>query len=78
MLTEKKIHKVAGQVLKSTDLPGLGQKFQGKVRDYYKLGVQRILITTDRISAFDRVLGFIPYKGQVLNQLSAFWFIAEC
>jgi phosphoribosylaminoimidazole-succinocarboxamide synthase len=35
---------------------------------------RRLLITTDRLSAFDRVLGLVPYKGQVLNQLSAFWF----
>ena len=35
---------------------------------------RRILVTTDRLSAFDRVLGLVPFKGQVLNQLSAFWF----
>ncbi|OGG27119.1 phosphoribosylaminoimidazolesuccinocarboxamide synthase [Candidatus Gottesmanbacteria bacterium RIFCSPLOWO2_01_FULL_39_12b] len=52
----------------------MGPKHQGKVRDYYLHKGRRILITTDRISAFDRVLGFIPYKGQVLNQLSSFWF----
>ena len=33
-----------------------------------------ILVTTDRLSAFDRILGLVPFKGQVLNQLSAFWF----
>lgn len=61
-------------LLKTIDLKGFGKKFQGKVRDYYKLNGKRVLITTDRISAFDKVLGFIPYKGQVLNQLSSFWF----
>lgn len=61
-------------VLKTIKLTGFGKKYQGKVRDYYQLNGKRILITTDRISAFDRVLGFIPHKGQVLNQLSAFWF----
>lgn len=61
-------------VLKTINLAGFGKKYQGKVRDYYQLNGKRILITTDRISAFDRVLGFIPHKGQVLNQLSAFWF----
>lgn len=60
--------------LGETDLPGLGPKLHGKVRDYYLLDGKRILVTTDRISAFDRVLGLIPFKGQVLNQLSAFWF----
>src|SRR4030042_3299074 len=61
-------------ILKTIDIPFLGEKEQGKVRDIYKKNNLRILITTDRISAFDRVLGFIPRKGQVLNQLSQFWF----
>lgn len=61
-------------VFKTIDLRGYGKKYQGKVRDYYIVGDKRILITTDRISAFDRILGYIPYKGQVLNELSAFWF----
>ena len=74
MLSEKTLQKIAKKVLKSTDISGLGTKFQGKVRDCYNYSKQRILITTDRISAFDRVLGYIPYKGQVLNQLSTFWF----
>jgi phosphoribosylaminoimidazole-succinocarboxamide synthase len=56
------------------DLPGWGPKTSGKVRDLYVQDGKRVLITTDRISAFDRVLGLIPYKGQVLNQLSAWWF----
>jgi phosphoribosylaminoimidazole-succinocarboxamide synthase len=55
-------------------LPELGEKYEGKVRDVYVQNGRRILITTDRISAFDRVLGLIPFKGQVLNQLSAWWF----
>jgi phosphoribosylaminoimidazole-succinocarboxamide synthase len=57
-----------------TDIPELGQRIEGKVRDIYLQAGRRILITTDRVSAFDRVLGAIPYKGQVLNQLSAWWF----
>lgn len=61
-------------VLKTVNLAGFGRKYQGKVRDYYLADGKRILVTTDRISAFDRVLGYIPHKGQVLNQLSAFWF----
>ena len=60
--------------LERTDLP-LGTKVEGKVRDSYLPGDgTRILVTTDRISAFDRVLGTLPFKGQVLNQLSAWWF----
>src|SRR6185295_8808171 len=62
------------KILKKVDLKGLGKKYSGKVRDIYIVGDKRILITTDRISAFDVILGFIPYKGQVLNLLSAFWF----
>jgi phosphoribosylaminoimidazole-succinocarboxamide synthase len=63
-------HRLAG-----FDDPELGQLQRGKVRDAYQLeDNRRILITTDRVSAFDRVLGLIPAKGQVLNQLSAWWF----
>ncbi len=47
---------------------------QGKVRDMYLVPGRRILITTDRQSAFDHVLGTIPLKGQVLNRLAQFWF----
>lgn len=46
----------------------------GKVRDSYDLGDKLVLITTDRQSAFDRILASIPFKGQVLNQTSAWWF----
>jgi phosphoribosylaminoimidazole-succinocarboxamide synthase len=60
--------------LESVDLQGWGIKQSGKVRDIYQRGNQRLLITTDRVSAFDRILGAIPFKGQVLNQLSAWWF----
>jgi len=49
-------------------------KKTGKVRDQYDLGKHLALITTDRQSAFDRVLASIPFKGQVLNMASAWWF----
>lgn len=53
-------------------LPGRGS---GKVRDWYNLGNgRRLLVVTDRLSAFDRILASVPHKGQVLNQLSAWWF----
>ena len=61
-------------ILKTVNLKSLGKKYQGKVRDFYILQDKRVLITTDRQSAFDVILGHIPHKGQVLNQLSAFWF----
>ncbi len=86
-----------------SDLPQLGPRYSGKVRDWYDLNPQplkgsqtdgalrsssplgvrgsgghgsqrRAIIVTDRISAFDRILGAIPYKGQVLNELAVFWF----
>ena len=48
--------------------------YVGKVRDTYDLGEHLLIVTTDRQSAFDRLLGHIPFKGQVLNQTSLFWF----
>lgn len=61
-------------ILKTVNLKGFGKKYSGKVRDLYILKDKRIFITTDRQSAFDKVLGFTPFKGQVLTALSAFWF----
>lgn len=52
----------------------LGKRYKGKVRDTYDLGDKLILVTTDRQSAFDRLLAAVPYKGQVLNLTSAWWF----
>ena len=52
----------------------LGTMMRGKVRDVIDLGGEVALIATDRISAFDHVLGTVPYRGQVLNQLAAWWF----
>ena len=63
------------QPLLDTQLDGLSLVRRGKVRDVYAAGDALILVATDRISAFDYVLGSgIPDKGSVLNQLSAFWF----
>lgn len=60
--------------LKNTDFPALGQKYQGKVRDTYATADRLVLITTDRLSAFDHVLTTLPFKGDLLNTLSHFWF----
>lgn len=58
-----------------TRLPGLAPPRRGKVRDVYEVGDDLLIVSTDRISAFDYVLATgIPDKGKVLNQLSAFWF----
>ncbi len=74
MIKSNTILKALPHILKTIDVPGLDKKFQGKVRDFYIKDNKRILITTDRQSAFDVILGHIPFKGTVLNQLSAFWF----
>ncbi len=60
--------------LNSTDFPQLGAKYEGKVRDNYTKGDRRILVASDRLSAFDRIITTIPFKGQVLNQITQFWF----
>ncbi len=62
------------KTLEGTNFEGLGHRYEGKVRDNYTKDGRRTIIVTDRISAFDRVLGTLPYKGQVLNALAAWWF----
>jgi phosphoribosylaminoimidazole-succinocarboxamide synthase len=74
MVDEKTIRALIPQAFTGVDLPALGARESGKVRDFFVAGGKRILVTTDRLSAFDRILTAVPYKGQVLNQLSAFWF----
>jgi phosphoribosylaminoimidazole-succinocarboxamide synthase len=62
-------------VLTQTDLPGVPLRARGKVRDIYEVGENLLLVTTDRISAFDYILPTgIPQKGEVLNSISLFWF----
>lgn len=61
--------------LLETNFRGLGRKYAGKVRDCYMPGDgRRIIVVTDRISAFDRALGALPLKGQLLNHVARFWF----
>lgn len=74
MICDSRIRDELGRTLESTHIGGLGERTQGKVRDSYRRPGIRIIIATDRISAFDCVLGTVPFKGQVLNQLAAFWF----
>jgi phosphoribosylaminoimidazole-succinocarboxamide synthase len=62
-------------LLLQSELPGLNLVNRGKVRDIYDLGETLLIVTTDRISAFDVVMNEgIPYKGFVLTQISRFWF----
>src|SRR6185437_15522360 len=70
-------------VLDDATIPELPHHYRGKVRDNYDLpdgpdgppnGPRRIIIATDRLSAFDRNIAAIPFKGQVLTQIARFWF----
>jgi phosphoribosylaminoimidazole-succinocarboxamide synthase len=74
MVDTATLKKALPYCLAETDLPSLGSKYEGKVRDNYTRDGKRYIVVTDRISAFDRVLGTIPFKGQVLNRLAAWWF----
>lgn len=63
------------RVLYRAEIPELPNPYFGKVRDCYDLpDNRRIMISSDRISAFDRILAAIPFKGQVLTQIARFWF----
>src|SRR5689334_1103092 len=74
MISNNQLRALLPDSLDEIDLP-LPGKSSGKVRDWYDLSDgKRLLVTTDRLSAFDRILASVPYKGQVLNQLSAWWF----
>jgi len=74
MISKDQLNQLLPSTLKETNLP-LPNKTSGKVRDWYELPEgKRLIVTTDRLSAFDKILAEVPYKGQVLNQLSAWWF----
>jgi phosphoribosylaminoimidazole-succinocarboxamide synthase len=74
MIPEPAIRAQLPHTLRELDLPALGQLYRGKVRDNYTRGDELVMITTDRVSAFDHVLGTIPFKGEVLSRLTLFWF----
>jgi phosphoribosylaminoimidazole-succinocarboxamide synthase len=75
MLDPSTLRRYIPQALTAVELDWPYARERGKVRDIFTLpGDRRLLVTTDRLSAFDIVLTAIPFKGQVLNQLSAFWF----
>ena len=74
MIDRDELIKLLPHALKETNLL-LPNKTSGKVRDWYDLPEgERLIVTTDRLSAFDKILAAVPYKGQVLNQLSGWWF----
>jgi phosphoribosylaminoimidazole-succinocarboxamide synthase len=76
MIADDVIKVQLRKTLEGTSFGDLGAKYEGKVRDCYTRDGRRTIVVTDRISAFDVVLGTIPFKGQVLNQIAAYWFDA--
>ena len=69
-----KIKEQLNNTLSEIDLPNFGQKYRGKVRDNFHFEDQIYMVTSDRVSAFDHVLGTIPFKGQILTEIANFWF----
>jgi phosphoribosylaminoimidazole-succinocarboxamide synthase len=74
MISDEILKAQLSHTLQGTELTDLGKYYSGKVRDNYTKNGVRTLIASDRLSAFDVVLCTIPFKGQVLNQLAAYWF----
>lgn len=76
-MDRQRIAEQLAHTLDATDYDDLGERYQGKVRDTYRQDGRLLLITSDRISAFDHVLAqTVPFKGQVLNQTAAYFFNA--
>ena len=76
MVSDERMAEELGETLERTSFAHLGKQHHGKVRDSYIDGGVRTIVTTDRQSAFDRVLGTIPFKGQALGEIANFWFAA--
>ncbi|HEX3952224.1 MAG TPA: phosphoribosylaminoimidazolesuccinocarboxamide synthase [Stellaceae bacterium] len=75
MLDQDFIRRHPDLILADATIPELPNHYRGKVRDNYDLpGGTRLLVATDRLSAFDRDIAVIPFKGQVLTQIARFWF----
>ena len=68
------LHEQCERTLEGTQLTELGRLETGKVRDSYIGDDRRTIVVSDRVSCFDVVVGTLPFKGQVLNQVAAFWF----
>lgn len=74
MISDAVLLEQLSYVLDDSDFSELGTRYQGKVRDSYTRGDLRYLITSDRLSCFDRVLTTIPFKGQILQKIAVEWF----
>lgn len=83
MLSDRTLQDALDKALDGLDLEALdpagaaalGPRRRGLVRDSWVAGRHRLLVTTDRLSAYDQVVGLVPFKGQLLNQLSVWWFL---
>lgn len=73
-MDKQTIEQNLNRVLETTGFQNLGERRQGKVRDIYIQDDKLILISTDRHSSFDRIIAHIPFKGQILTQISKWWF----
>jgi phosphoribosylaminoimidazole-succinocarboxamide synthase len=81
MVTTAELAPYYGNILRDATIAELPNHYRGKVRDNYDLGAdlpggRRIIVASDRLSAFDKILTAIPLKGQVLTQIARFWFDA--
>jgi len=73
-IDDQLLKELCSRTLAETNFRELGTRHEGKVRDSYVHDGRRTIIVSDRVSCFDVVVGTIPLKGQVLNQMAAFWF----
>jgi phosphoribosylaminoimidazole-succinocarboxamide synthase len=77
MLDDVVLSPYAQHVLAQAEIPGLPNYYRGKVRENYDLpDGRRVLIATDRLSAFDRIICAVPFKGEVLTRTARHWFEA--
>ncbi|MHB1846349.1 MAG: phosphoribosylaminoimidazolesuccinocarboxamide synthase, partial [Deltaproteobacteria bacterium] len=74
MLSPDRVRAQLPHTLRETQLLALGSLYRGKVRDNYRREDRLVMVTTDRLSAFDHVLTTIPFKGELLTRLAVFWF----
>ena len=71
---KENIKKQLDNTLEKLNLNISDDFYSGKVRENYYKGDQIVMVTSDRVSAFDHILGTIPFKGQILNEIACFWF----
>ena len=73
-VTEAQIRAALTQTIDRVEFDQADACHHGKVRDSFMINDQRAIVVSDRVSAFDYILGTIPFKGAVLNQIAAWWF----